>query len=664
MSVQFGRWNFGGKPVDPAYLEEVGAIIAPYGPDDRGCLLDAGLTILYHALQTTKESRRETQPHRTESGSVLVWDGRLDNRAELMSQVADRPLTSTDAYIVGAAYEKWGIDCFGKLIGDWALSIWDPKSRALVLAKDPIGTRHLYYAVDEHQVTWTSVLDPLVLFAGRSFSLSAEYLAGWLSLFPATHLTAFEGILSVPPASFVLIQREKCVVRAYWNFDRGKRIRYRTDLEYEEHFRTVFATAVQRRLRSDRPILAELSGGRDSSSIVCVADALLARTSAETPRLDTVSCYTDSEPNWNERPYFAKVEEQRGCAGYHIAIGGSDIEIECPSKKFSASPAWLRGPSSEARRGFSAWMASQEHAVLLSGIGGDEVTGGVSTTVPEFQDLLVTGRFKLLACQLKIWALYKKVPWFHLLLQALRGFVSSIDTDIPTPMRSSPWLTARFRESNRAALSGYETRTNIFRPLPSFQENLSTLAALQRQLSCIPLALDPPHERRYPYLDRDLLEFLFSIPREQLVRPGQCRSLMRRALAGIVPDEILNRKRKAFVVRTPLLALSKLCANASESRESMLSAALGIVDQKGLIRSLQGARNGEAVAVVGLLRTIALESWLRNQRDWNGLLSTCLRTAPQYPPSNRASRETLSSSAGAPRPTLNSVEPAAPPAAK
>src|SRR5579859_7328127 len=173
MSVQFGRWNFRGKPVDPVYLEKVQATIAPYGPDDHGCFSDQCVTILYHAFQTTKESQRERQPHIIESGSVLVWDGRLDNRAELIGQCEERlSLTSTDICIVSKAYGKWGIDCLGKLTGDWAISIWNPESRSLLLAKDPIGTRHLYYALEDGGVTWTTILDPLVLFADKSFALS------------------------------------------------------------------------------------------------------------------------------------------------------------------------------------------------------------------------------------------------------------------------------------------------------------------------------------------------------------------------------------------------------------------------------------------------------------------------------------------------------------
>src|SRR6266850_389876 len=327
MSAQFGRWNWEGRPSATDYFEKVSTSLAPYGPDGNGSYSKGAVNIFYRAFHTTKESRRESQPHVSTSGAVITWDGCLDNRAELISGLRDvLAFDSTDVAIVAAAYEKWGADCFAKLIGDWAVSIWNPDSPSLILAKDPIGTRHLYYSIDIDQITWCTILDPLVRFAGKTLALNEEYIAGWFSMFPAAHLTPCAGIHSVPPSSFVLLRPGKHAVSKYWDFDPEKKIRYRQDAEYEEHFRTVFATAVRRKLRSDRPVLAELSGGRDSSSIVCMADIVMARGTAETPRLDTISYYDDLEPNWNERPYFSKVEEKRGRTGWHINVGRQDPE--------------------------------------------------------------------------------------------------------------------------------------------------------------------------------------------------------------------------------------------------------------------------------------------------------------------------------------------------
>src|SRR5258708_675757 len=406
MSVQFGRWNFDGKPVDRDYLEKAKASIAPYGPDDAGSYSQSICSILSHAFHTTNESPREGQPHVTASGAILTWDGRLDNRADLVRQLRGMlTIGATDVEIVAAAYEYWGSDCFAMLIGDWALSLWDPRTRSLTLAKDSIGTRHLYYSFDNNQVTWCTILDPLVLFAGKTFALCEEYVAGWFSFFPAAHLTPYVGIHSVAPSSSVLLRPGKQTIRKYWDFDPGKRIRYRTDAEYEEHFPPVFADAVQRRLRSDSPILAELSGGMASSSIVCMADTIIARGGAEPPRLDTLSYYDDSEPNWNERPYFTKVEEKRGRTGTHIDVSSKEKpKFEPDNDCFAVTPG-SGGHSSEQ---FIACMRSQGNRVVLSGIGGDEVMGGVPTPTPEMEDLIATGQFRTLAHQLKVWALNKR----------------------------------------------------------------------------------------------------------------------------------------------------------------------------------------------------------------------------------------------------------------
>jgi asparagine synthase (glutamine-hydrolysing) len=632
MSVQFGRWNFDGKPVDLGYFEKTEAVIAPYGPDEGGSYTRGNVKILYRAFHATKESRCETQPHTCPSGAVITWDGRLDNRAELIRQLRDvLAIGSTDVAIVAAAYERWRTDCFAELVGDWAVSIWDPHDRSLILAKDFVGTRHLYYALDNDHVTWSTILDPLVLFAGKEFALDEEYIAGWFSVFPAAQLTPYAGIHSAPPSSFVLIRAGKHLISKYWDFDPDKKIRYRSDTEYEEHFRAFFAEAVRRRLRSDHPILAELSGGMDSSSIVCMADNVIAGGATETPRLDTISYYNDAEPNWNERPYFTKVEQKRGRTGCHIDVSSQELfNFELEKSCFEAIPGSGRRSSESAAR-FAACITSQQYRVMLSGIGGDEVLGGVPTPIPELTDLLATARFRVLAHQLKVWALANRKPWIHLLFETVRGFLPLGVVAVPEHRHPAPWLDTNFVKKHRVALIGSQSRLRLFGPLPSFQESVGVLDLLRRQLGCSPLPSEPSYEKRYPYLDRCFLEFLYSIPREQLVRPGQRRSLMRRALVGLVPDEILQRKRKAFVARAPLGAISRDWTSLVDMSRHLESSSLKIVDPKGFCEALEKARHGQQVLIVPLLRTLEIENWLKNLRRSNIVIVAKPFNSPPVP---------------------------------
>lgn len=617
VSVQFGRWNFDGKPIDHNDLGRIQAVLAPCGPDGNGCYSKDNVGIVYHAFHTTKESRRETQPHVSVSGAVLAWDGRLDNRAEMISQLGHAvTCDSTDVSVVAAAYEEWGTGAFARLIGDWAVSMWDPNTRSLVLAKDPIGTRHLYYAVGENQVTWSTILDPLVLFSEKTFSLCEEYIAGWFSFFPAPDLTPYVGIRAVPPSCSVVIRSARHVVaKKYWDFDPAKAVRYSSDGEYEEHFRSVFTDALRCRLRSDTPILAELSGGMDSSSIVCMADTLIAQGAAETSRLDTLSYFDDAEPNWNERPYFTAIEKKRDRTGCHIDVGKqASFVVEAAYDNFVATP-FSGNRTNEPGRQFADCIAVQGNRVILSGVGGDEVTGGVPASAPELADLFAGARFGVLAQQLKAWALNQRRPWFHLFLEAVRGFFPVALSGAPECAGPAPWIDSDFAGRNRAALCGYPTRTKLFGSAPSFQANISTLDALRRQLAATALPFMPPYEKRYPYLDRSLLEFMYAIPREQVVRPGHRRSLMRRALTGIVPDEILNRRRKAYVTRAQLASTSTEWDALIEMTRHMVSGVLGIVDCKKFSEALQKAQHGQEVPLVTLRRTLGVEAWLKTLRN-------------------------------------------------
>jgi asparagine synthase (glutamine-hydrolysing) len=623
MSVQFGKWNVDGQPLAPDYIEKVGKALAPYGPDSNDSYSKDGITILYRGLCTTKESRRERQPYISRSGAVITWDGRLDNRVELVGELRDTVTpNSTDVDIVAAAYQRWSKNCFAKLIGDWVLSIWNPSDRSLTLAKDPIGARHIYYMLEKDNVTWCSILDPLVLFAGKRFAICEEYIAAWFAiLFPPVHLTPYVGIQAVPASSYLLKRPGRCTVNTYWDFDRNKSIRYRTDSEYEEHFREVFAKSVQRRLRSDRPVLGELSGGVDSSSIICVADNIIARGLAETPRLDTASWYDDSNPNWGERPHFTKVEEMRGRAGYHIDFGAARLRGEPDSHRsflhefdtdhFAATPH-SNGVLSEPFRQYETYIRSQGYRVSLSGIGGEEATGGfVPTPRPELQDLLARGHFVQLVRQLNAWARKMRKPRRTLLWEAVRGFLFHLPASFPQNMNPTPWLASEFVRYNRAPLSCYPSRVHLLGTLPSFQNHIQELNRVRRVLAYCGSHSARLHEKRYPYLDRDLLEFVYAIPQEQLVRVGRRRSLMKRSLAGIVPGELLNRRKQAVLRQEPDEHTFRGYPTLAEVQNCVICNSVGIVDRDRFLEALERSQCEEAFSQ-SLMLTLKLESWLRH----------------------------------------------------
>lgn len=264
MSVQAGIWNFDGRPVDPELLESLSESLRQQGPDGESCYVGGSVALLYRPFHTTAESRREKQPYTSRRGFILTWDGRLDNREVLIADLrSDLDASPTDLTIFAAAFDRWDTDCFRRIVGDWAVSIWKPQQRELLFAADYMAIRHIFYCLKNDRIWWSTDLSPLVLLSGDKFHIDDDYIAGYLALEPDAPLTPYREIREVPPGQFVRIRNGRASVERHWCFSPKSHISYKTDAEYEEHFRYVFRQSVRRRLRSDSPVLAELSGGLD-----------------------------------------------------------------------------------------------------------------------------------------------------------------------------------------------------------------------------------------------------------------------------------------------------------------------------------------------------------------------------------------------------------------
>jgi len=609
MSVQAGIWNFDGRPVDRKLLADISKSLKQQGPDGESCHVDGSVALLYRPFHTTAESRRETQPYFSRRGFVLTWDGRLDNRDELISELrSDVEANTTDVAVVAAAFDRWETDCFGRIIGDWALSMWKPEQRELLLGADYMAIRHIFYYLKDDRIWWSTDLSLLVLLSGDKFHIDDDYIAGYFAHDPDAHLTPYREIRQVPPGQFVRISNAMAYVRRYWRFSPKSRIRYKTDAEYEEHFRWLFRQSVHRRLGSDSPILAELSGGLDSSSIVCMADDILVNEGAETPRLDTLSYYDKTEPNGDDWAYFPMVEQKRGRTGHHIDVGrlgAVPVSMEC--SEFSPLPGYLgSGEHLDAER--AAIVRDGGYRVVLSGLGGDEFMGGIPDPSPQLADLVVRFELTKLAKQLINWSLIKRRPCIHILGQALAQLMPpSLGQYFLKRAKVESWIEEAFAKRTNLSIRLLDVGEHFGLWLPTRRSLMGGVMLMTNKLAKWQSSGLVLEEGRYPYLDQQLLEFILSIPASQLLRPGYRRSLMVRSLAGVVPYEILVRRTKGTAARTPLAALG----SNSSSLDMSLSSRLGYVNQVRFIERLRCAKAGADIHVVRMLKTISLELWFR-----------------------------------------------------
>jgi asparagine synthase (glutamine-hydrolysing) len=633
MSVQAGIWNFDGSPIDKKLLADISESLKHQGPDGESCHVDGSVALLYRPFHTTAESRREKQPYFSKRDFVLTWDGRLDNRDELIPELrSELEADPTDVAVVAAAFDRWERDCFRRIVGDWAVSIWKPDRRELVFAADYMGIRHIFYYLKNDRIWWSTDLSPLVLLSGAKFHVDDDYIAGYFANDPDAHLTPYREILEVPPGQVVRVRNGRASVERYWRFNPKSRIRYKTDSEYEEHFRHLFRQSVRRRLRSDSPILVELSGGLDSSSIVCMADDILANEGGQIPRFDTISYYDDTEPHGDDSIYFQKIEQKRGRVGVHIdgsKLGNSTASLEC--SEFRPLPGVLgAGQKLDTERADA--VRGGGYRTVLSGIGGDEFMGGVPDPRTHLGDLIMQFKLFSLAKQLTAWSLVKRRPWIQLLWHsAIDMWPAFIGQYLVKEAKVESWIRKDFAESTRLAIRQLDIDEHFGLWLPTRRSYAGGALLMACKLAKFTPPVSALEEGRYPYLDQNLIEFIFSIPASQVLRPGERRSLMRRSLAGIVPQEILSRRTKQVGARTPVRVLEKHRDELQNIYEMSLSSSLGYVCDTQMLETIGDACAGKVVSLVRLLRAISLEYWLRDlvARGLLGVPALCPPSARQ-----------------------------------
>src|SRR5215212_7313255 len=238
MSALAGILTFGtGAPVDEYELASLGVTLDARGPDGGFDLVSGNIGMSYRAFHTNRESRLEVQPLVTREGHMLTWNGRLDNRNDLIRQLNLPQVNGsaiTDLSIVKTAYLKWGKECFSRLVGDFCLALWDIRLRVLYLVRDAAGTRALKYHIDRNRIIWST--ETAAFLNVCHSEIDEEYIAGAMSLGSVPGLTPYKNISSVKAAHVVTVNATgELRSERFWKLDPAHEIRYSTDAQYEEH---------------------------------------------------------------------------------------------------------------------------------------------------------------------------------------------------------------------------------------------------------------------------------------------------------------------------------------------------------------------------------------------------------------------------------------------
>jgi asparagine synthase (glutamine-hydrolysing) len=617
MSIIFGIRRSAGEEADEGELLTLASATHRYAHDGTFVRSVGNVGMGFQPYHAHQRSRLESQPAVDRLGNCLVLDGRLDNHADLRRELAIHDPDIADSNLILAAFERWGKGCFPRLIGDWALALYTRWDRVTYLARDHAGARTLYMQNRNGTLRWSTYLD--TFFAnGERYSLDDRYASTFLHGAPIGELTPYEGIRAVPAAHYVVVDGDKVTQAAHWNWIAKEQIRFGNDADYERQFFALFQQAVERRSSYGDPVIAELSGGMDSTAIVCMSDHVRRSQEMGTSELiDTVSYYVPNEPNWDEKPYFSITEARRGKRGVHIdtsveAFDFGPVEDPALARAASIWPGMDQSTMTRERTLASA-IGDQGYRAVLSGLGGDEVLGGVPTPLPELGDLLASGRLVRLFQQATAWSLSNRSPLLHTLYHTVR-FTASLYLPLPAAPRVAPaWVGERLQipglthDTKRKCRLGFR---------PSALCNGDTWWTIQETLPHRYPSLLERYEYRYPFLDRDLVDYLYRIPREQIVRVGRRRSLMRRALAAVLPPEILNRRRKAYISRSPIAAIGNVCSAVEMLIADSSAAEQGFLRKKELLHTLHRLINGEETGqLFPFMQAIYFEAWLRSAQQ-------------------------------------------------
>jgi len=228
-------------------------------------------------------------------------------------------------------------------------------------------------------------------------------------------------------------------------------------------------------------------------------------------------------------------------------------------------------------------------------------------------DLIVQFKFITLAKQLTAWSLVKRVPWIQLLWYASCDALPPVlGQYFVKEAKIESWIRKDFAKRTKLAIRQLDVDEHFGLWLPTRRSYIGGVQLMASKLAKFTPSVSAIEETRYPYLDQNLIEFILSIPATQLLRPGERRSLMRRSLAGIVPQEILSRRTKQVGARGPVLELEKHWDELQNVCQMPLSSSLGYVHETPLLKAICDARAGKIVPLVRLLWTISLEYWLRD----------------------------------------------------
>jgi asparagine synthase (glutamine-hydrolysing) len=570
-------------------LRRMASLTIHRGPDDDGTFVDGGVMLGMRRLAIL-DVRGGHQPLANEDGTVhIICNGEIYNYRALTAELhgmGHHLKTRSDSEVIVHLYEQYGDDFVRRLEGMFAFALWDSRQQRLLLGRDRLGIKPLYYLEARGHLLFASEAKALLVTGLVSPEVNRQALQEYLALgYTPGSTSMFHGVRKLPPGSLMVCERGTSTMGSYWAVpevsDAG-----RSEEEWAAAFLTTMDRAVESQMVSDVPLGAFLSGGIDSSTIV----ALMARHSSQPTKTYSIGFDTSGAGGYyNELPWAREVAKRYG-TDHHEIVVKPDVSTLLPRLVWH-----LDEPIADAAfvtTYLVADFARRDVTVILSGIGGDELFGGYrrylgpaydryyeylpgwirSNVLPALARTLPSDRHSSLlnvSRQFRAYVLSQHLPLperYRTYVQVFSrlGAAALLRDPVRDPLDT---IAAAFRAAPNGEPLDRMARVDLQTQLPDDLLFLTDRMTMATSLEC-----------RVPFLDERVVNLALRMPAVMKIRGRELKYVLKRALSGVLPADVLRRGKRGF--GAPMGAWLK--AELAPLMERLLSRAS--VNDRGLLR--------------------------------------------------------------------------------
>ncbi len=611
-------YSFQEAPCDCDMLGRMGQSLAARG-DATGMWSEGPIGLAMTVWQGSRAPASEMLPWIWHPGPlVLAADARLDQRSRLIHTLhtCALPLKDpSDAELIAAAYSVWGERCVEHLHGDFAFVLWDRRRRRLFGARSPMGLRPFVYHRNEQRFLCASeprqlLADPMVTRA-----VNEDWIALWLTEgLDYWNGTAFRDIHELVPGHTLSVDAQGITITPYWTPSPRQPLRHASQQDAIAQFRHLLCAAVQDRMESDRPVLFDLSGGLDSSSLVCVGHQVAEHT--PTPPLSALHVSSSRYGEVHDLPYAHLVAQTCGIdlhALSYEALPAFEGIVE--PRRWTSTPTipplFLRRLYQEqwalARR-----LGARTH---IRGDFGDQLlSASLSYLTTSWEEHRQDEFWREVRCWERIHGMNRDdlvATWVLKPQQDRRRPQSNLMDRAPWV---KPWVWQRRADllQQDAAYFRQACPDPFTRPLFRWMRYHKDAISMQED-GIVAAGV----ETSEPYTDLRLIEFMLATPPQVQIHPGQRKFLLWAAMEGLLPEPVRQRKEKGRIARI-------LFQGIAHSRDALRDMVLQTpellspyIDAEALAAALDRVAWGDTVHQAAFLSTVALVFWA-HRLPWAG----------------------------------------------